>query len=690
MFKIEYSIWLNGNKYSSKYPDKPDIEGNIFSLKGRNDNGKTTLLKIVAEAFGAAEKDNKTISDRLKMDIADLADERNKLNYNLTLKYPDQSTTVNIVYDGREHKYKVNDKNIGKTEFLRQYAVLFEVRENMFDKLNRHMRDVENRFDQYLSYIRIYESRLGVLFEKVKNYENSEESLNKARTSIKNLNEKLSNYTKLKDRYNQSLQRARNEYINYMYQKETLEFQETEDRLKEIKKKMKQMEKSGNTNYGSAETLLKKSNDLRDEIVNSKLLFQGLNNEELKASFTEINRNLKRLSNLEQLTFEYLSSIAEFFNKTMQFVEDQKKGDISSRRYNEEQELNFLTKLIDIVREFSGTDLKLPGSGMKLIDFLSPLEERRRELSILFHQSEILDAIYRKSKDIITLIGKVTPELEKYLNSSKNEKEPVPEEVNLAGLNEEYKATEQKLNRLSKELDKMEDEYNKITPDEKRNFRFDPSVVDDYKRAKDDYENIVKMIEDANKNLEIQKQYENKFSNIQKPNTNFTSQDIISLNEKILKLKSKFTTYTTILKDINLLKLQRGEVSNQSESDFFSKIGTYLANVVEVVFHEHRMLKVKQIDFQNGLYLLEDGSSIKINTIGSGHASLNAIVARMKNNFPDKKKILLIDEITDMDPGVKDFLINEVKKQIMLGESVLALLTEWDYKSSENELVPIV
>ena len=77
MFKIEYSIWLNGNKYSSTYPNKPDVDGNIFSLKGKNDNGKTTLLKIVAEAFGASEKDNKTISDRLKMDIADLANERN-------------------------------------------------------------------------------------------------------------------------------------------------------------------------------------------------------------------------------------------------------------------------------------------------------------------------------------------------------------------------------------------------------------------------------------------------------------------------------------------------------------------------------------------------------------------------------------------------------------------------------------
>ena len=689
MFRIEYSIWLNGNRYSSTYPNKPEIDGNIFSLKGRNDNGKTTLLKIVAEAFGASEKDNDTISDHLKRDISDIADEENKLNYNLTLKYPDQSTTVNIVYNGKDHRYKVNEKPIGKTEFLRQYAVLFEVREKMLDKLNRHMRDVESRFDQYLNYIKVYESKLGVLFEKVSNYEKSEESLNKAKNSIKNLNDNLSNYTRLQSMYSKSLQRARKEYINYLYQKKELEFQRFDEQLKEIKKKMKQTNKSGKASSSQAELLLNKSNDLRDEIVNSKLIFQGLSNLELKDNFTELNRNLKGLSDLSYLTFEYLSSISEFFQKAMDFVIEKRKGDTSSNRYKEEQEFNFLKRLIEIVKDFSGADLELPGSGKKLIDLLLPLQDRYHELLILLGQSETLDAIYNKSEKIIALIGEVTVELKRYLDQNRQEEEPKSEKVNLDELNEDRKAIEHKLDELSIELGKMEEEYNKISLDEKREFRPDSSVVDDYNKTKKDYEDTVKEIEETKKNLEVQNQYEMRFRNIQKPATKYTSQDIISLNEKVVKLKTKFNIFTTKLKDINLTKLERGDISNKSDSEFFSKIGTYLANVVEVVFHEHKMLRVKQIDFQKGVYLLEDGSTIKTNTIGSGHSSLNAIVARMKNNFVDKKKILLIDEITDMDPGVREFLINEVKKQIQSGESVLALLTEWDFKSSENELVPI-
>ena len=144
----------------------------------------------------------------------------------------------------------------------------------------------------------------------------------------------------------------------------------------------------------------------------------------------------------------------------------------------------------------------------------------------------------------------------------------------------------------------------------------------------------------------VQRQYENKFKDIKKPRTHLTSQDIISLNGKIVNLKNKFSNYTSKIKDINLSKLEQGEVLEKPDSDLFSKIGTYLANVVEVIYHEHKMLKVKKIDFHNRLYVLEDGSTIKTSTVGSGHSSLNAITSRMKNNFSGRKKILLIDEFT--------------------------------------------
>lgn len=689
MFKIDYSIWLNGKHYTSSYPNDGTPDGNVFSLKGRNDNGKTTLLKIVAEAFGASERENLTISNYLKRDISDIAVEENKLNYSLTLTYPDESTTVSIVYNGKEHRYKINERPVGKTEFMRQYAVLFEVREKMSDKLDRHMQDVENRFEQYLNYISIYESKLGTLFEKVSNYERSEESLNKARNSIRNIEGNIKNYEKLKELYYQSYLGAKKEYINYIYEKKTLEFQKMEAHSNDIKKKIQQAKKSGRFSSKRGEKLLEESESLRDRITESKMTFQLLTNQELKNEFTELSKNLKRLSDLTSITYEYLSSLSNFFQRVQGFVKEESKANTSSGHYKDEQELSFLKSLLEIIKEYSNIDLELPGSGKKLIELLKPLEDRYRELRSLLGRSDDLNALDKRSGELISQIGRVSIKLKEYTDNDKQEAEVVEGE-DLEELNRDLSITDKKLIELSKELSQIEDEYNSIPPDERRNFRLDPGVEDDYNKSKKDYEGIEYDIKEATTQLGVQRQYENKFKDIKKPRTHLTSQDIISLNGKIVNLKNKFSNYTSKIKDINLSKLEQGEVLEKPDSDLFSKIGTYLANVVEVIYHEHKMLKVKKIDFHNRLYVLEDGSTVKTSTVGSGHSSLNAITSRMKNNFSGRKKILLIDEITDMDPGVKSFLIDEVKKQISSGESVLALLTEWNYESVENKLIPIV
>lgn len=691
MFKIGYSIWLNGKKYSSTYPKEAFYNGNIFSLKGKNDNGKTTLLKIVAEAFGASERDNNTISNHLKRDISDIAEEENKLNYDLTLSYPDGSgsTTVDISYNGKDHKYWINKTPVGKTEFLRQYAVLFEVREKMSDKLDRHMRDVENRFDQYLNYIKIYESKLGGLFEKVSNYERSDESLKRARISIKNIEENILNYEKLKDLYEQSYIRARKEYINYIFEKKSQEFHKLERQLTDITKRMQQAKSAERSHSMKGKALLEKSNSLRDTVTDSNLIFQRIDNIVLKNEYVGLSGNLKALSDPLSITYEYLSSISTFFQRVQAYVKQESKGDTSSDHYKEEQELSFLKSLLEIMREYSNTDLELPGSGKKLIELLSPLESRYNELRLLLGKFEVLDALDKKCREIISLIGLVVVELKKYLDKDKQE-EDTSDGEDIEELSKSYRNIDKKLDELSKELSQIEDEYNNISTDEKRGFRLESGVVEDYNKSKKNYEGILSEIKNVENQLEVQRQYEKKFKDIKKPNTKLTSQDIISLNEKIVRLKGKFSNYTSKLKDLNLPKLEQGQQLDKNDLDFFSKIGIYLANVVEVIYHEHRMLKVKKIDFQNRLYVLEDGSTIKTSTVGSGHSSLNAITSRMKNNFSGKKKILLVDEITDMDPGVKNFLMNEVKRQISSGESVLALLTEWTYESVENELVPMV
>jgi len=64
-------------------------------------------------------------------------------------------------------------------------------------------------------------------------------------------------------------------------------------------------------------------------------------------------------------------------------------------------------------------------------------------------------------------------------------------------------------------------------------------------------------------------------------------------------------------------------------------------------------------------------------------------LARMKQDYGGKKKILLFDEIGHMDENNTERLLEEIKKQINSGEVLLALLTQMDNSLDEVVLKPI-
>ena len=689
MFRIEYRIWLNGKQYSSKYPGEGLLDGNMFSVLGKNDNGKTTLLKIVAEAFGALEEDNNIIPDSLEPDIRELFDPDNKLNYNITFTYPDNSRTVNVQFNGNDHRYKINDNPVGKTEFIDQFAVLFEVREKISDKMERHLADIKGRFEDYLTYVKRYETNLRDLYTRVNTYEKQKDLQKSAETSVDKLQLELKKRMSLKDAYDKSYRELRKEYVNYIYNVKSAELEETERKILELEKKLKQADRAKRNISPTEKKLLEICNNLRDNIYESKMLFNLLNDLELKNQFNELLKNLSGLSNLTDLSDEYLYKISSYFDRVRNYLNDQVDADIPDEKYKERQEISFLTKLLQIFREFSTADLELPGLGKKLIDLLSPLENRYNELKKHVGMQETMEAIEKKCVEFIQTIGKITVELKIYRSNMGKEKILI-DNTNLDELNKEKVKAERNRDEIDRTLSKIEEEYIEIPDSEKNGFRKYSGIEEEFQQAKERCDALEKEIKNTEVQLEAQKLNAQNYKDINAPKTKLMSQDIISINNKVSKLESKFISYTGRLKDISLAKLENGGVTNEEDLIFFSKIGEYFAKVVGEIYHEHKSMRVNKIDFQKRLYIMEDGSTIKISTIGSGHSSLNAISAKMKLNFPRKKKILLIDEITDMDTDVRNLLMEEIRKQILSGESVLALLTGWVDDVPNNRFATIL
>ena len=71
---------------------------------------------------------------------------------------------------------------------------------------------------------------------------------------------------------------------------------------------------------------------------------------------------------------------------------------------------------------------------------------------------------------------------------------------------------------------------------------------------------------------------------------------------------------------------------------------------------------------------MEDGFPITFNDISTGFNALNSLLAKIKQKYGGRKKILLLDEIGIMDEKNINILLTEIKRQVRGGEVIFAAL----------------
>lgn len=122
---------------------------------------------------------------------------------------------------------------------------------------------------------------------------------------------------------------------------------------------------------------------------------------------------------------------------------------------------------------------------------------------------------------------------------------------------------------------------------------------------------------------------------------------------------------------------------------FYDALGEYFAEVLKVVYFENKGWVLTRIDLTNRRYIVEGRQPISYVDIGAGHTALNSLLARMKQDYEGRKKILLFDEIGIMDNENLGRLIEEIKSQVRNHEVILALLSQVDNTVKGVVLEPI-
>ena len=688
-FKLRYDWKFRNEHYTSSYPDPSDEDNNIFKIYGKNERGKTTTLKILAFAFGAIDDDAGNINKDIIEEISDLEDDETTLTFDFRIQSPDKALTLDCNYSNKERLFKINGRTVGETEVKDKFVVLFDVPEPIQDKLKNSIKNVRSRFKRYVTLLDLYNKQLELLHKQLTDYNNAEKLKQKIQETISNLEMNLSNYKFLETKFKNEEVGARKQFVVFQWNKLMNEFIDAENKYKEIDGLIRRYQSRGKKVSTSGKNLLKEGNELRDLIYSSKEIFTRDIEKDQRDAFSRVLRDIVALSNLEKLNENIISSIYSFYSVQLETAKKSQASNISDKSYKIKQELELIRKLLAVIKEYVNIDPEIPGAGKKITELLTPLQLREDELSDLVGSEESLKAFITKCQEIIAQIGKVTIELKKF-EKHRGDQVETESEVDLESLAREKELWDQKMYHASIKLGELENEFNSIPENEKASFKLDLNIEQEYNRIVSNKQEISKKIRETDSNLTVQRESLKRYEGLSSPNTKMSLDEINTESINLSKLMRKLNTYNNKLQNIDLKRMQLNDSFDGSESELYSRIGEYLASVVEVIYHNKRPYEIKNIDFASGEYVLADGSGvIKFTRLGRGTRALNALLPKARQDFHGRKKIILIDEIGDMDLDNQQILLNELKLQVKSGEALLAMLTERDDSSDVVRVVPV-
>ena len=688
-FKLKYNWQFRDEHYTSAYPAATDEDNNIFKIRGKNERGKTTTLKILAFAFGVIDDDAGNITQGILDEISDLEDGETTLTFDFIIMSPDRRLTLECSYYNKERFFKINGDDVGEVEVRDKFVVLFDVPEPLQEKLKNSIKNVRSRFRRYNDLVNSYNMQLGLLHTQMTEYNNAEKSKQKILETISNLESDLSHYKDLLNSYTNEEPNIRKQFVVYQYYKLTNDFAEAEGKCKEIESLIRKYQNRERKISNNGRNLLKVGNELRDMIYYSKELFISRIGIDSREKFNRVLNNVVALSDIGKLNEDILSNIYTFYLDQLEAAKKSQSSDVSDKSYKIKQELELIRKLLTVIKEYVNIDPEIPGSGKKITELLTPLQQREQELSNLVSDDESMGAIISKCNEIIIQIGNVTSELKKF-KERRSDHEEEESEIDQESLKKQKEECDKKMDIASINLDKLQQEYDSISEAERASFRLDPNIVQTYDTLISNKKEFSDKISNTNINLMVQRESLKRYEDVSKPNTEMSMDDINAESKKLEELRKKLNSYTNKLQNIDLKKMQLREYSGGDGSELYSKIGEYLASVVEVIYHNKRPYEITNIDFSRGEYVLADGSgAIKFTRLGTGTRALNALLSKVRQNFQGKTKIILIDEIGDMDFDNQQILLNELKKQVRSGDALLAMLTERDDSSDVVSVVPI-
>ncbi len=684
MFQIEYTYKKkDGKEYKSKYPDDKDINKNIFILSGSNDLGKSTTMQIIA--YGLYGLDNEDIKKEIKAKIRRLISEDTEIfQYNFKIKSLDG--TISLESDNKiptkEVRLLLNREYINSSAFEKKFKLIFDVPEETPKKLLDSLKsikelieDADKKLQGYRDYINTLRDNLVVEEKNQKSLNETIEKLHKFENELKNTNERFEQVTKDFKKYDSM--RIIKKYLELKN-----EIEEKQNKLNEIQKEKNKYEKriasipQNLENFRNNFDLFKQ--DIKELLNRISQISSELDEKNMLDNFEKECENFikdddpnhfneKKFENIYNIIINLEMAIKNTYNK---------KSEISKLQ----DEYKFLNELKEILKKYVKVNPEIPGTNGKYLNqFLNEVELKIENLKG-FVENKHLQSL----ENILTIIERLKTNYQslkyawnklKNKNLKNNSDENFNVSQNIEIIQKELEAKKKDFENVRSDYQALSDEQKKIKQEDLINL-YDENkyneLNEEYQTRKNQIEDLKVSINSVKSTIKI---YEDKIKNEISENIKFTKEELEKKLEIVdNQLRRKLRDWKKWIQEIDLENPKK-DITEVEKSKFYSVIGKYLARIVEYIHFEDKRWNLEEIDLINYIYIVKEGPPIKFVDIGTGHTSLNSLMAKIKQDYGDRKKILLFDDIGLMDNKNVERLEEEIKNQVRVGNVILAILS---------------
>lgn len=627
------------------------IDANLIEIEGRNGTGKTTLLNCLALATGYLdhEKDLET-KPALKQKLQDL-------DQNPTLQYffricCDKPEPIDLKIErikGQKPQCSLNMKAVDMDTINRRFDIVFLTEDDPKKVVNASLGKLSKYFNE----------------------------LEKGLVSIQNLiNRNLLDIAEFRD-----FRKRENGMIKEIgdidkdiiaKKKEHAKLNHTliqVEQKNDIKAKLELLnnEKQINSQYNNLKKKYdhikdKKGSDLIRSLYKERLALNRVNDEmkRINAGIIQICDSLAHYSislHSEKLLKGDYSELNQL-NQTMQ-----------PKKKEETVKLRMIDDLITLFNRYLENDI-VPIINKPVHETLSELLKLKARLAAdrVFALLNALNAIMSQKKNAIMEFDKIQNKISTLTQKSKDLKEI--EEIQGAYIKAEEKYLALQV-AMTQNRAKLLSQWHEL------------SLVDGDPVA------LQNQLHSLELSIGTQETVKNKYEeNLRILRENSTAEPKYEDKEK--KLRALYETISKMRENV----IQWGQILDNPESaseqftaeegkavfglsdykKFVRAVGEYLGSQFEPIPFDYRLHNVKFFDIEKNVFLTTENRQIHIDNLSQGQSKITSLTGSFRKMDPGKKKIVLIDEISELDPQNLENVKNTLKAKLDEGSLLLAVL----------------